>query len=56
MQSNSVIIACGHLDSGTQLMAAFIFTWKVVAAAPDMSRTVGKDGKQKEEAEKSYMV
>ena len=34
-------------------MAAFIFTWKVVAAAaaPDMSRTVGKDGKQKEEKE-----
>ena len=32
-------------------MAAFIFTWKVVAAAPDMSRAVGKDGKQKEEKE-----
>ena len=30
-------------------MAAFIFTWNMVAAAPDMSRTVGKDGKQKEE-------
>ena len=35
-------------------MAAFIFTWKVVAAAaaPDMSRVVGKDGKQKEEEQK----
>ena len=35
-------------------MTALIFTWKVVAAAaaPDMSRTVGKDGKQKEEEQK----
>ena len=53
-QSNSVIIAGGHLDSGRQLMAGLIFTWKVVAAAaaaPDMSRAVGKDGKQKEKKE-----
>ena len=35
-------------------MAALILTWKVVAAAaaPDMSRAVGKDGKQKEEEQK----
>ena len=54
-QSNSVIIAGGHLDSGRQLMAGLIFTWKVVAAAaaaPDMSRDLGKDGKQKEEEQK----